>query len=77
MYARVCTCMQHTCNACNIYACNICACNIHACTHARQRLMGRLPEVHETSERDLRQLQQRARLTELQLETVYEGIKVM
>jgi hypothetical protein len=43
-----------------------------------ERLMGRRrAEVHETGERELRKLQQRASLTELRLENVYEGIKVM
>ncbi len=46
--------------------------------HARERLMGRWrAEVHETGERELRELQQRASLTQQHLETVYEGIKVI
>ena len=46
--------------------------------HARERLMGHWrAEVHETGERELRKLQQRASLTQQHLETVYEGIKVM
>jgi hypothetical protein len=80
MYARVCI---HTC----VYtaARSVSYAYMHASerlmgrrTHARERLMGRRrAEVHETGERELRKLQQRASLTELRLETVYEGIKVM